>query len=138
MVNYFDVSLSLNNSNYKPYTNLMAKYYISIKIPKTYPASLNKSPHWLKKRISILSSNETIFNKWKKYTKNLWKNQTIGKLGSITPQTKMSAAASEIENEILFRLILHLVLTLFSPLYFYAPYLPTSHLLHEIWHSHAL
>ena len=60
VVNYLDVSLNLNNLNYKPYHKPDNKIFISTKI------QILKFLHRLKKSISTLSSNETIFNKFKK------------------------------------------------------------------------
>ena len=46
IVSYLDISLNLNNSNYKPYQKPdNGILYISIKIQITHPASLNKYLH---------------------------------------------------------------------------------------------
>ena len=47
IVNYLDVSLNLSNWNCKHSTNLITKYYKSIKNQITHLVSLNKSPHRL-------------------------------------------------------------------------------------------
>ena len=49
IVNYSDVSLNLNNSNYKPCRKPDNEILYTIKIQITHAASLNKSPHRLKK-----------------------------------------------------------------------------------------
>ena len=49
LVNYLDVTLDLNNSNYISLTtNQIMKYYISLKIKTTHSASLIKSPNQLR------------------------------------------------------------------------------------------
>ena len=61
-----DVSLNLNNSNYKPYHKPYNEILCIIKIQITRPASLNKHTHTsIEKRISTLSCKETIFNESK-------------------------------------------------------------------------
>ena len=47
IVNCLEVSLNLNNWNYEHSTNLITKYYKSIKNQITHLVSLNKSPHRL-------------------------------------------------------------------------------------------
>ena len=75
LVNYLDVTLNLNNSNYKPYhkTGNEISY---IHKDSNHPLSiLNQIPKSIEKRISTLSSNETIFNESKEiYQKALEKS----------------------------------------------------------------
>ena len=71
IVNYLDVSLNLNNLNYKPYhkpdNEILYTHKDSIQ-PKQIPTSIEK-------RISTLTSNETTFNQSKEiYQKDLEKS----------------------------------------------------------------
>ena len=110
LVNYLDVTLNLNNSNYKPYQKSDSKISYTHK-DSNHPFSiLKQTPISIEKRIFTLSSNKTIFKESKEMYQKALENPTIGKLWSITPQTKMSATASKTENKILFGLTLHLVL----------------------------
>ena len=74
LVNYLDVTLNLNNSNYKPYHKPDNEIYIHK--DSNHPLSiLNQIPKSSEKRISTLSSNETIFNESKEiYQKTLEKS----------------------------------------------------------------
>ena len=71
LVNYLDVTLDLNNSNYKPYTNQIMKYYISIKIQTTHSASLIKSPNQLRKEFPPYHLMKPYLTNQKKYIKKL-------------------------------------------------------------------
>ena len=75
LVNYLDVKLNLNNSNYKPY-HKPGNEILYIHKDSNHPLSiLNQIPKSIEKRISTLSSNETIFNKSKEiYQKTLEKS----------------------------------------------------------------
>ena len=75
LVNYLDVKLNLNNSNYKPY-HKPGNEILYIHKDSNNPFSiLNQIPKSTEKRISTLSSNETIFNESKKiYQKALEKS----------------------------------------------------------------
>ena len=75
LVNYLDVTLNLNNSNYKPY-HKPDNEILYIHKDSNHPLSiLNQIPKSTEKRISTLSSNETIFNESKKiYQKALEKS----------------------------------------------------------------
>ena len=65
LVNYLDVTLNLNNSNYKPY-HKPDNEILYIHKDSNHPLSiLNQIPKSTEKRISTLSSNETIFNESK-------------------------------------------------------------------------
>ena len=103
LVNYLDVTLNLNNSNYKPY-HKPDNEILYIHKDSNHPLSiLNQIPKSIEKRISILSSNETIFNESKEiYQKALEK--------SGYHQTLKNHPSNETEKEMLFGLTLHLVL----------------------------
>ena len=65
MQHYLDVTLNLNNSNYKPYHKPDSEI-LYIHKDSNHPLSiLNQIPTSIEKRISTLSSNETIFNESK-------------------------------------------------------------------------
>ena len=65
LVNYLDVKPNLNNSNYKPYHKPDNEILYTHK-DSNHPLSiLNQIPTSTEKRISILSSNKTIFNESK-------------------------------------------------------------------------
>ena len=65
LVNYLDVTVNLNNSNYKPYYKPDTEI-LYIHKDSNHPLSiLNQIPKSTEKRISTLSSNETIFNESK-------------------------------------------------------------------------
>ena len=65
LVNYLDVTLNLNNSNYKPY-HKPDNEILYIHKDSNHPLSiLNQIPKSIEKRISTLSSNEIIFNESK-------------------------------------------------------------------------
>ena len=84
IVNYLDVSPNLNNSNYPP-------------------SILKQIPALTEKRISTLSSNETIFNE----SKNIYQ-KALEKSGYA--QTLNYHPANEIENKMSSGLTLYLVL----------------------------
>ena len=66
IVNNLDVSLNLNNANYKLYHKPDNKIlYI------THPASLNKSPHQLKKEFPAYHPSKPYLTNQKKYIKKL-------------------------------------------------------------------
>ena len=71
IVDYSDVSLNLNNSNYKPYCKPDNEILYTMKIRITYPASLNKSPHRLKKEFPPYHLMKPYLTNQKKYTKKL-------------------------------------------------------------------
>ena len=75
LVNYLDVTLNLNNSNYKPY-HKPDNEILYIHKDSNHPLNiLNQIPKSIEKKISTLSSNETIFNESKKiYQKALEKS----------------------------------------------------------------
>ena len=75
MQHYLDVTLNLNNSNYKPYHKPDSEI-LYIHKDSNHPLSiLNQIPTSIEKRISTLSSNETIFNESKEiYQKALEKS----------------------------------------------------------------
>ena len=75
LVDYWDVTLNLNNSNYKPY-HKPDNEILYIHKDSNHPLSiLNQIPTSIEKRISTLSSNETIFNESKEiYQKALEKS----------------------------------------------------------------
>ena len=65
LVNYLDVTLNLNNSNYKLYRK-PDNEILYIHKDSNHPLGiLNQIPTSIEKRISTLSSNETIFNESK-------------------------------------------------------------------------
>ena len=75
IVNYLDVSLNLNNSNYKPYQKPDNEILYIHKDSNHPPSILKQIPISIQKRISTLSSNETIFNESKEiYQKALEKS----------------------------------------------------------------
>ena len=81
IVNYVDVSFNLNNSNYKPYHKPDNEILYIDKDSNHPPSIIKQAPTPIKKRISILSCNETILiTNQKKYTKKFQKNPTIAKL----------------------------------------------------------
>ena len=65
IVNYLDVSLNLNNSNYKPYHKPDNEILYIHKDSNHPPSILQQISTSIEKRISTLSSNETIFNESK-------------------------------------------------------------------------
>ena len=65
IVNYLDVSLNLNNSNNKPYQKPGNEILYIHKDSNHPPSILKQIPASIEKRISTLSSNETIFNESK-------------------------------------------------------------------------
>ena len=65
IVNYLDVSLNLNNSNYKPYHKLDNKILYIHKDLNQQPSIFKEFPISIEKRIFTLSSNETILNQSK-------------------------------------------------------------------------
>ena len=71
IVNYLDVSLNLNNSNYMPYHKPDNEILYTHKDPNHPLSILKQIPTSIEKSISTLSSNETIFDESKKYTKKL-------------------------------------------------------------------
>ena len=68
-----DVSLNLNNSNYKPYHKPYNEILCIIKIQITRPASLNKHTHThrLKKEFPPYHVKKPYLMNQKKYTKKL-------------------------------------------------------------------
>ena len=70
IVNYLDVSLNLNNSNFKPYRKLDNKIFYIYKNSNPLPSILKQIPTSIEKIISTLSSNEIIFNKSKEIYQN--------------------------------------------------------------------
>ena len=65
LVNYLDVTLNLNNSNYKPY-HKPDHEILYIHKDLNHPLSIhNQIPKSIEKRITTLSSNETRFNESK-------------------------------------------------------------------------
>ena len=74
IVNYLDVSLNLNNSNYNPYYKPDNEILYINKDSNHSSIILKQIPASIEKRISTLSSNETIFNESKEiYQKALEK-----------------------------------------------------------------
>ena len=65
IVNYLDVSFNLNNSNYKPYHKPDNEILYIHKDSNHPPIILKRIPTSIEKRISTLSTNETIFNESK-------------------------------------------------------------------------
>ena len=65
IVNYLNVSLKLNNSNYKSYHKTDNKILYIHKDLNQPPSILKQIPTSAEKRISTLSSNETISNESK-------------------------------------------------------------------------
>ena len=75
LVNYLDVTLNLNNSNYKPYHKPDNEILYIHKDSNHPPNILNQIPTSVEKRISTLSSIEIIFNESKeKHQKPLEKS----------------------------------------------------------------
>ena len=75
IVNYLDVSLNLNNSNYKPYHKPDNEILYTHKDSNHPPSILEQIPTSIEKRVSTLSSNETIFKESKEiYQKALEKS----------------------------------------------------------------
>ena len=65
MVNYLDVSINLNNSNYKPYRKPDNEILYLHKDSNHQPSILKQIPTSIKKGISTWSSNETLFSESK-------------------------------------------------------------------------
>ena len=65
IVKYLDVSLNLNNSNYKPYRKPDNEILYTHKDLNHPPSILKQIPTSIEKIISTLSSNETTFNESK-------------------------------------------------------------------------
>ena len=63
IVNYLDVSLNLSNSNCKPYPNPDNEILNIYKDSNRPPSVFKQAPTTIEKRISTVSSNETMFNK---------------------------------------------------------------------------
>ena len=78
LVNYLDVTLNLNNSNYKPYQKPNNKILDIHKNSNHPPSILKQILISIRKRISILSSNETIFNKSKEIYQKALQKPAIG------------------------------------------------------------
>ena len=75
IVNYLDVSINLNNSNYKPYHKPDNEVLYIHKDSNHPPSILKQIPTSIEKRISTLSSNEMIFSESKEiYQKALEKS----------------------------------------------------------------
>ena len=75
IVNYVDVSLDSNNLNYKPYHKPDNEILYIHKNSNHPPSIFKQIPTSIEKRISTLSSNETIFNESKEiYQKALEKS----------------------------------------------------------------
>ena len=75
IVNYWDISLNSNNSNYKPYHKPDNEIYIHKN--SNHPSSIIKQiPALIEKRISTLSSNETIFNESKEIYQKALENSS--------------------------------------------------------------
>ena len=75
IVNYLDVSINLSNSNYKPYHKPDNEVLYIHKDSNHPPSILKQIPTSVEKRISALSSNETINNESKEiYQKALEKS----------------------------------------------------------------
>ena len=102
IVDYSDVSLNLNNSNCKLYHKPDNEILYIHKDSNRWPNILKQIPTSTEKRISTLSSNETIFNELKNiYQKALEKfgyRQTL----KFHPASEMPATTNQIENEIIF------------------------------------
>ena len=72
IADYLDISLNLNNSNHKPYHKPDNEILYIHKNSNHPPSILKQIPKSIEKRISNLSSTETIFNEAKEiYTKKL-------------------------------------------------------------------
>ena len=96
LVDYLDVTLNLNNSNYKPYHKPDNKILYIHKDSNHLLSILNQIHTSIEKRISTLSSNETIFNESREiYQKALEKS---GQTLKYILQTEMSATTNETEN----------------------------------------
>ena len=65
IVNYLDVSLNLNNSNYMPYHKPDNEILYTHKDSNLPLSILKQIPTSIEKSISTLSSNETIFDESK-------------------------------------------------------------------------
>ena len=75
IVNYLDVSLNLNNSNYMPYHKPDNEILYTHKDSNLPLSILKQIPTSIEKSISTLSSNETIFDESKEiYQKALEKS----------------------------------------------------------------
>ena len=75
IVNYLDVPINLNNSNYQPYHKRDNEILYIHKDSNHPPSTLKKIPTSTEKRISTLTSTETIFNESKEiYQKALEKS----------------------------------------------------------------
>ena len=110
LVDYLDVPLNLNNSNYKPY-HKPDNEILYIHKDLNHPLSiLNQIPKSTEKRISTLSSNEARFNESKEtYQKALEKSgyrQTL----KYHPSNENVGNNKRNRKEMLFGLTLHLVL----------------------------
>ena len=103
IVNYLDVSPNLNNSNYKSYQKPNNEILYIHKDSNHPPSILKQIPALTEKRISTLSSNETIFNE----SKNIYQ-KALEKSGYA--QTLNYHPANEIENKMSSGLTLYLVL----------------------------
>ena len=80
LVNYLDVTLNLNNSNYKPFQKSDYKISYTHK-DSNHPFSiLKQTPLSIEKRIFTLSSNETIFKESKEMQQKAIENPAIGRL----------------------------------------------------------
>ena len=74
IVNYLEVSLNLNNSNYKPYNKPDDEILYIHKDSNHSRRNLKQIPTSIEEIISTLSSNVAVFNEWKEiYQKALEK-----------------------------------------------------------------
>ena len=111
VVNYMDVSLNLNNSNYKPYHKPDNAILYIHKDSNHPPSILKQIPTSVEKRISILSYNENIFNQSKEiYQKALEKSGYWQTLKYHPASENVSNNKRNRKRNVLFGLTLHLVL----------------------------
>ena len=111
LINYLDVTLNLNNSNYKPYHKSDNEILYIHKDSNLPPCIIIQLPTSIEKRISNLSSNETIFNESKEIYQNALEKSGYRQTLKYHPSNEnMSAIENELENQILIGLTLHLVL----------------------------
>ena len=111
IVDYFDVSLNLNNSNYKPYHKSDIEILYIHKDSSHQHSILKHIPTSMEKTISTFSSNENIFNE----SKNNICQKALEK-SSYQQTLKYHPSNENVRNNkqnrkgMLFGLILHLVL----------------------------
>ena len=112
IVDYFDVSLNLNNSNYKPYHKSDIEILYIHKDSSHQHSILKHIPTLMEKTISTFWSNENIFNesKKKKMCQKALEKSSYQQTLKYHPSNENVRNNKQNRKRMLFDLILHLVL----------------------------